>query len=137
MSEITFSFQGRQVTAEEFAAITAKPKKRASKAGPDAYHRGFRVVGHKPGAVKAAEEFREDEIRRYRNTTPKQRVECGMKEPKPWDEAWWRANAPKATIKTVDLSSAADEAAELARRYGWTEVSIVALTKGEKPQGWA
>lgn len=137
MSEITFAFRGQQVTAEQFAAMTQKPKKRTSKAGPDSYHRGYRVVGHTPGAVERAKELNEWEHTRFMEATPKQRAEMGLTQPKPWDEAWWRINAPKKTIKAFDLQAAALEASEIAKKAGWTEVDVIELKKGEAPEGWA
>jgi hypothetical protein len=137
MTALTFEFRGRQVTADEFKSLTAQPKKRVARSGPDAYHRGYRLVGHAPGAVKLAQEACEYEHQRYRNATPKMRIEAGMKEPKTWDEEVWRRTAPKKTIKAFNLHDSALQGAEIARKSGWTEVDVIELKKGERPEGWA
>jgi hypothetical protein len=134
---LTFEFRGQQVTAEQFKALTDPPKKKTPKAGPDAYHRGFRLVGHAPGAVEKAKEASEYEHQRYRNATPRMRIEAGMKEPRAWDEDWWRRNAPKKTIRAFNLHESALQGAEIARKSGWTEVDVIELKKGERPEGWA
>lgn len=132
MTELLYTHQGRQYTKAELEVILkGDSKPRAKSEGADRYHRGYRIVGHKQGAMERAKEAREFEIARYRSTSPKERSELGLREPRPWDEIWWRNNAPKTTIKAVDLYRAAEEAADLARRYGWQEVEIVELKKGD------
>jgi hypothetical protein len=135
--QLRYSFRGQMLTKAEIEALTTKRKPKPKPDGPGAYHRGYRIVGHKPGGVQAAKEDADFAVQKWINTAPGDRIRLGMRQPKVWDEIWWRNNGPKTTIKTVDIARAADEAADLARRYGWTEVEIVALTKGERPEGWA
>jgi hypothetical protein len=132
---ITFSFRGQQVTAEQFEAMTTPAKKRVPKSGPDAYHRGYRVVGHPPGAMESAHEAADEAIGNWR-VLP-QSVKSGMKEPKPFNEDQWRRNTGKKVAKTTDLHEPALLAAEIARKSGWIDVDVIELKKGEKPDSWA
>jgi hypothetical protein len=132
MSEIKFIHQGRECTKAELESILKSKKPKAQADPNQRYHRGYRIVGHKPGAVELARQANEAEMTRWQMMSAKSRAESGAKPPKAWDEAWWRLNAKKDTVKAVDLHLAALEAKELAERYGWTEVDVIELKKGEE-----
>lgn len=137
MSELTYMHQGKAYTKAELDIILKGTKKKTKSEAPEAYHRGYRVVGHKPGAMERAKEAADFAVQRWINTHPADRTKLGLKQPKPWDEIAWRRNAPKTTIKAFDIASAADLAASIAKRDGWTEVEVIELKKGERPEGWA
>jgi hypothetical protein len=138
--ELKYLFRGQMLTQAEIERAQAPKKTKPKAEPPEAYHRGFRVVGHAPGSMERAREVRFAEINRWNQASAEQqakRLLDGEKIPKPWDESVWLKTTGKRTIKTLQLSDAADLAADIARKSGWLEVDIVPLTKGERPEGWA
>lgn len=127
---LTFTVNGQQVTAEQFEAMAQKKKPRAPKDAVG-YHKGWRVVGHAPGAMEEAQRENQAAIAGYRNASPSRRAEMGLKEPKPWDEDFWRRNARKTAIrsKPYDIYSSAELCADMARKEGWEDVEIVEVKK--------
>ena len=122
---LTFIVNGKEVTPEELKA--SKPKTSKPKAEQKGYHRGWRVVGHAPMAVEEAYHAHEKAVFDFRNESPKRRIELGLKEPKPWDEDFWRRNARKTALrsKPYEIYGAAELCAEMARKDGWEDVEIV------------
>lgn len=120
---LTFLVNGREVTAEQFQAQAEKKKPKPVRE-QNGYHKGFRVVGHAPGAVDLAKFQREDEIRVWN------RKRVG-ESPKPWDEASWRRNSKKTALrsKPYDIYEAAELCADMARQDGWEDVEIIEVKK--------
>lgn len=127
---LTFTVNGQQVTAEQFEAMAQKKKPRAPK-DPVGYHKGWRVVGHAPGAVEDAYHAHDRAIQEYRNASPKRRAEMVLKEPKPWDEDFWRRNSKKTALrsKPYEIYEAAELCADMARQDGWEDVEIIEVKK--------
>lgn len=126
---MTFIVNGREVTAEQFQtqAEKKKPKPVREQRG---YHKGFRVVGHAPGAMEEARIEHEREIYEHQNADAARRA-CGLKEPKPWDEASWRRNTKKTALrsKPYEIYDAAELCADMARQDGWEDVEIIEVKK--------
>lgn len=120
---LTFLVNGREVTAEQFQsqAEKKKPKPVREQKG---YHKGFRVVGHAPGAMEEAKRDREDAIQTWN------RDRAG-KMPKTWDEASWRRNTKKTALrsKPYEIYEAAELCADMARQDGWEDVEIIEVKK--------
>jgi hypothetical protein len=133
---------GREISGEQMAKILDQkrakaPSKRAD--APQTYHKGWRVVGHPPGALHAAKLAAERDWAEYLKMDPPtimERYPGGKGIPKPWDEASWRRNAPLKAVrsKPYEIHAAAVECAVMARNAGWTDVRIDTLSKGEPEQ---
>jgi hypothetical protein len=133
---MTYIVRGRILKEGEIPAGERKPKPKAKP--PESYHRGFRVEGHRPGEMESCRERITNAFDAWWKLPQEKQRELraqGAKEPKRWDEESWRRNSPRHLIKRADIASAADIAAQMARRLGWTEVSVIELVKGEKPAG--
>ncbi len=52
-----------------------------------------------------------------------------------WDELKWREKTKKKAVrpKPYEIQSAADKCAELARKDGWLDVDVIAITKVDVP----
>ncbi len=97
-------------------AGTPTPARKARPIG-SVFHKGWRVVGYPPGAIRrASEEHASSPEARHR----------------PFDEeAWCRANKPKSVrSKPYELASAAALCASMAERAGWDRVRVVEVAKG-------
>lgn len=127
---LTFLVNGREVDEAQFKAMAEKKKPRPVKEQAG-YHKGFRVVGHAPGAIKRAFIEHERAMHEYHSTTQNRRAELGLKEPKPWSEDFWRRNTRKDSIRsrTYEIFEAAEQCAEMARKAGWEDVEIIELKK--------
>lgn len=127
---MTFIVNGREVTADQFESMAQKKKPRPVKE-QTGYHKGWRVVGHAQGAMESARHAHDRAMIEYHDASPKRRAEMGMKEPKPWDEDFWRRNTRKASVrsKPYEILSAAEQCAEMAIKAGWEDVEIVEVKK--------
>lgn len=127
---LTFIVNGREVTAEQIQAQAEKKKPRPVQE-QKGYHKGFRVVGHAPGAMEEAQRANQAAIAEYRNASPVRRAEMGLKEPKPWDEDSWRRNAKKTAIrsKPYEIYEAAEQCSQMAVLVGWEDVEIIEVKK--------
>lgn len=127
---LTFLVNGREVTAEQFQsqAEKKKPKPVQEQKG---YHKGFRVVGHAPGAMEEARTQRELDIEHYDKCSYQERAELGLEKPKPWDEDFWRRNSKKTALrsKPYEIYEAAELCADMARQDGWEDVEIIEVKK--------
>lgn len=127
---MTFIVNGQEVTAEQFK-VQAEKKKPKPVREQKGYHKGFRVVGHAPGAVEEAYHAHEKAIHDYRKESPARRAEMGLKEPKPWDEDFWRRNSKKTPLrsKPYEIYEAAELCAEMAKKDGWEDIEIIEVKK--------
>jgi hypothetical protein len=136
VAQIEFMVGGELVTADVL-------KKRAPKAAPRPktdpqakWHKGWRVMGHPPGAMENARDIRERELARWSCMTEKAAKEArdrGEREPKPWDESHWRKSAALKAVRSKPyyVPEASEECAELARKAGWLDVVVIEQKKGE------
>lgn len=113
--------------------VSTAPKRSA----PDQFHKGFRVEGHPPGAMQAAQASREQAFAEWQALTDdekRKRRFAGMREPKPWDEAVWLAKTKVKPVrsKPYELPAAADECAALAIKAGWLRVLVRPISKGKE-----
>ena len=129
---------GNKITEAHLAAMEAqgaedaRRKRAAAKPKDASYHKGWRVVGIKPGLLESARESNE----RLRAMAHK----AGGKEIPPFDEAaWLRKQTPKPVrSKPYELQEAALQCAELARKTGWIEVQVIEVKRGApKPEALA
>ena len=116
-----------------------KAAQRVTREPPKSFHKGFSVVGFAPGVIASAEAQATDEVRAWaalpEDSKAKQLAE-GRRPPKPFDRASWIAKTKPQRVRNrpFEIPAAADECAELARRAGWEEVRVEALTKGDAAQ---
>jgi hypothetical protein len=130
---------GREVDASDLLSKAPKRKARPRADGPAASHRGFRVIGHPPGAMEEAREANAEAWRRWSAHSGEERAKAlslGKRPPHLWDEQRWRQSTKKEAVraKPYELSAAADECKALAEKFGWTDVQIVSLQQGDAPE---
>lgn len=127
---LTFRVNGQEVTAEQFEAMALKKKPRAPK-DPVGYHKGWRVLGHAPGAMEEARLQRGLDIEHYEKCSYQERAELGLVPVPPWNEDYWRRNAKKTALrsKPYEIYEAAELCAEMARKDGWEDVEIIEVKK--------
>lgn len=97
------------------------------------WHKGFIVIGHKPGAVEQARLECEQAMREWQRTVAA--GEAGKKKPpKAWDEKEWRATAMLHRVQSrpLEVPSAAEHLKALAEQHGWTEVRVEAWERRKK-----
>lgn len=128
----------RIIPAGSSPSYKAPPKQKAEQSA--SFHKGWRVVGHAPGAMEAAKLKRERDIEDWRELSPEDRlqrypVKIAHTGFAPWDEAAWRAKTKKTAVrsKPYELHDAAKTCADLATKAGWLDVDCVELSKGEAP----
>jgi hypothetical protein len=117
----------------------AATKKAAAtrKEAPAEYHKGFRVEGHRPGAMEAARDFQISLCAEWEALPERERprrLSEGLRPPKPWDEAIWRQRTKPKPVrsKPYEVPEAAEKCAEMARKAGWLDVRVTEVKK-EKP----
>lgn len=132
------NINGKAISYHEMqktAAQQARPK--FAKDAPAGFHKGFRVEGHSPDAIKKAKEFADTERAKWLAMTEEARTRAinkdGRKEPKEWNEAEWRGKTKKKPLrsKPYEIRQSALECADLARRSGWLDVDVIELSKGD------
>ncbi len=108
-------------------SVTKKPAKRPDQ--PDGYHKGFRVVGHAPGALEQAKIEREEIIALA--VKKRSQGDASIKIPPQFNEDDWRRNGKKTSIrpKPYEIKESADLCAEIARKNGWQDVEVIELKK--------
>lgn len=136
MSKLTFIVNGQEVDADTLKKTAPKARVRPKVDADQKFHKGWRVMGHKPGALEAAQKAREEDLARWARMSDKSRSEArsrGEKDPKPWDEVEWRRNSRLQAVRSKPymVPEAADECAEIARKSGWIDVVVVELKKGD------
>lgn len=133
---LTFIVNGQEVDADALKKSAPKSAAKPKKDEDAKWHKGWRVMGHPPGSLEKAQESAEREMIRWASMSLPHRIDAkarGEKEPKPWDEASWRRNSRMHAVRSKPymVPEAASECAEMARKAGWIDVSIVELKKGE------
>jgi hypothetical protein len=129
---------GRVVSADALLASAPKRKAKPKAEAPAASHKGYRVVGHYPGELEDARKFNASEWARWNSHTPEARSEAlkkGKRPPPMWDEQQWRLHTKKTAVRSrpYEISAAADQCAELARKVGWLDVEVLEVKRGEAP----
>ena len=113
----------------------AKPKAAGSAA---AYHGGWLVVGHAPGAAAEAERLAVARAAAWAAMSPAAQasaIATGQRKPREWvADDWLKAAKKKRVAKAFSVQSAAVVCAEIARRDGWDGVEIEELAKGQPQQ---
>ena len=118
--------------APSIESLQSRPK--AKRERPAEWHKGWVVVGHKPGECEAARRERESQLREWASMTDdarKKAIKDGLREPKPWDEDQWRLRAKKhfGRSRPFEIPAAADDMSALLRRAGWEDVEIIEQAK--------
>lgn len=108
------------VVTETQLLMRAPSVERESKETLPSYHKGWKVVGHPPGAIEAAEKAA-------------RRMADDKRRPFAFDPERWALRARKRCVRArpYGVESAATQCAELARRAGWTHVEVVEVVKGK------
>jgi len=116
-------------TVELDSSKHAKPK--STRPDKGAYHNGWRVVGHAPGAM---EEAMTQRIKDIATAEKEAETKRGIKIPPPWNEDLWRRNTKKTAVrsKPYEVPEAAQECKRLAERAGWLDVEIIEIKKDGK-----
>jgi hypothetical protein len=132
---LQFTVNGQSLTADELRKSAPKAKARVA-AQKESYHRGFRVEGHRPGAMEAARDARATELARWAGMSEdskKKARKAGEREPKEWDEEAWRRKTKPSAVrsKAYEVAEAADVCAQMARTLGWLDVRVVEMKRGE------
>lgn len=122
------NFKGEPVALD--SSKHAKPK--ATRPDKGAYHNGWRVIGHAPGAMDEAMTQRLKDIATAERESV---IERGIKIPPPWNEDLWRRNTKKTPIrsKPYEVPQAAHDCKALAERAGWLDVEVVEIKKEAAP----
>jgi hypothetical protein len=136
MEALQFTVGGETFTADALKRTKPKTPKRPKAATQESYHRGWRVLGHPPGALESAQQWRESELARWLRMSESDKSAAskrGERPPKPWDADEWRRTTTKKAVrsKPYEIFDAAETCMALAAKSGWLDVSIVAITKGE------
>lgn len=97
---------------------------RLKKSSPEAYHKGWRVVGYSPEQLLQARNNHVVEVDAAKA--------AGLPHPGPFDEdSFMRKTAPrKVRPAPYPLREAADQCADLARRAGWKNVRVEPVARG-------
>ena len=115
MSLSFVNIHGHQISTAPVKATKPQP------GAPDAFHKGWQVVGYSPEHLASGrlEHFAEQRDK---------------PDPKPFDEVvFMRTNKPRPVrSKPYEVYEAAEHCAELAGRLGWKLVQAVAKTKGAR-----
>lgn len=128
-STLKFVVNGKEVLASEL--IRNAPKQsRTTTAKNTAYHKGWRVEGHPPGALEAAKIEADNELMLFLEMQKAGRAHG--KQPMSWDENYWRNNHKKKPVraKPYEVPDAAEVCADLARKAGWLDVVVTAISHG-------
>ncbi len=133
-----FMINGQLLDANTIVALAPKRKAKQKDGAPQVFHKGYRVVGHAPGSLEKAHNLNVEEWRRWNSHDANQRaraIKDGRRPPPMWDEEQWRLRTKKTAVRTkpYEIAAAADECAELARKQGWLDVQVLALSQGDAP----
>ena len=95
------------------------------KAEAKVYHKGWRVVGHPPGAFEKA-------LGDWQRVQKMAEDSGGKPIADLTQEDWLRVTKKKPVrSKPYEIVCAADQCADLARKAGWTEVKVLEISKGK------
>lgn len=127
---LTFQMRGRTFDEDQMSVIarqSAKPTKRKTADTSRGYHKGWRVVGVKPGVLEDARRVANEEIARYQALT----VKKGYRKPKPFDEVKFLQTARRSSVrsKPYELEQAARLCKEMAEKEGWLCVELVEVKR--------
>lgn len=141
MSELTFNIGGRIVPASEIGKYATPAPKKASRSyvkrvtdrSLAKLSDGFLVTGYSPAHIEMAKVDHE-RLQKTQADLIAVGAKLGPREKivRDWDqEAWMSATKPKRVrSKPYEISSSADQCAELARKAGWLRVSVEEIMKG-------
>lgn len=133
-STMQFMVNGTAYTTAELVAKAPATRRAPSIVKDESFHKGFRVVGHAPGAMETAEIDAKNALALFEEDRAQGRA--SGKPPKYWDENFWRNNQKKKPVraKPYELRQSADLCAEIARKSGWLDVAVVELVhEARKP----
>jgi hypothetical protein len=112
------------VNRELFESATdSRPDSRVQQRQPQAYHKGYRVVGVPPRDVDGA--------RRQHLA-----AQATAQNPKAWDEYQWLMKARRKPVnaRPYELRAGAEQCAQLAINAHWQRVEIVELKSSRQAQ---
>ncbi len=126
----TLNIEGMLAVAE----MTRRPKPKNE--GPAEYHKGWRVQGHPPGAMEAAQTEAEKLCREWGELTEHEKAQAireGARAPVAWNESLWRRETRKKPVrsKPYEVSEAARLCADMATKAGWIDVEVAELKKSK------
>lgn len=106
------------------------------KTEPKSFHKGWRVMGHRPGAIEEAESEATRAHEKWAESRDKA-MAAGLssyeEQPEPWNREDWLRNTKKKPVrsKPYEIPEAADVCADLAKKSGWLCVEVVEVKKGQ------
>lgn len=132
---VTYIVNGQETGAEYLLARAPKPKARPKKDAPAAFHKGYRVEGHPPGAIEEARAENARQWSQWNNHGAAYRalmLKEGQRSPDMWNEDLWRIRTKKKAVRArpYSVASAAEDCKALALRSGWTDVEVIELKAG-------
>ena len=124
---LKFVVGDRAVTADEI--LRAAPKIKRPPPLQESFHKGFRVEGHPPGALEAAQKLAErvwEDFDRARR-----QGKSNGKPPPQWNELIWRQSCKKRPVraKPYEVPEAAKVCADMAMKAGWLDVVVVEIKR--------
>jgi len=127
---LKFVIGDRAMTVAEIQASAPKIKRPPADTSQK-FHKGFRVEGHPPGAMEAAEKSQKAELEAFLHA--QRQGQAFGKQPKEWDERQWRMNQKKRPVraKPYEVPEAAKVCADMATKAGWLDVVVTEIKRGE------
>lgn len=119
---------------EQIAKATRRIKPKAE--GPAEFHKGWRVQGHPPGAMEAAQAEAERLLSLWNAQSEQDKAEAikqGERAPAAWSGRNWRMTTKKRPVrsKPYEIPEAARQCAELATKAGWLDIEVAELKKSK------
>ncbi len=108
----------------------ARPKSEA----PQEFHKGFKVVGHRPGSLEFAREFANKARAEWSELSQEERSKrlcSGLREPPMWVEEKWRAETKKSAVRSrpYEVHEAAELCKQIAEGQGWLDVVVLEVKR--------
>lgn len=116
------------------AHMQRRPKPKAE--GPAEFHKGWRVHGHPPGAMEAAQAEAERLLSLWNAQSEQDKAEAikqGDRAPAAWNEQLWRTGTRKKPVrsKPYEIPEAAKVCADMATKAGWLDIEVAGLKRSK------
>jgi len=124
---LTFLVGDHAATAEQI--LKDAPKIKRPPPLQESFHKGFRVEGHPPGSLEAAQKLAEQVWADFDRA--RQQGKSNGKPPQQWNELIWRQSCKKRPVraKPYEVPEAAKVCAEMATKAGWLDVVVVEVKR--------
>ena len=116
------------------AHMQRRPKPKAE--GAAEFHKGWRVQGHPPGAMEAAQAEADRLLSLWNEQSEQDKAEAirnGERAPAAWNGRNWRMATKKKPVrsKPCEVPEAARQCAEMATKAGWLDIEVAELKKSK------